>query len=121
VERGLPKAYDNRTQARQGCISPAFPGLAQPQKQNSCVYYRCLCSEKQEPGFSCYYVKPLPRSHCSTLFIAIYERPLKEEEEGLFAFRLVWGLLALVFALGHEAFCFLVWEVFRKEKIAKGE
>jgi hypothetical protein len=53
---------------------------------------------------------PLPKSCCSTLFTAVYKRPLKEEE-GLFAFGFYMRLLPLAFALD-----FLVWEAFGRKK-----
>jgi hypothetical protein len=45
----------------------------------------------------------LPENHCSTLLTTGYKRPDEEELE-TFAFCL-WLFWALVFALGHEAFC----------------
>jgi apolipoprotein N-acyltransferase len=76
----------------------------------------CLHSEKQECRFLLLqFHAPSPR-RCSTLFTAVYKRPLKEEE-GLFAFGLRFGFWLwlwfgafsfwlLAFALEHGAFCF---------------
>jgi hypothetical protein len=73
-------------------------------------------------GFSCYNVTPLPKSLCSTLFVCIYKRPLKEGWE-LFVFCL--GLFGLGF-LGALAlfFCFGLFSVrsfWKGKELLKGK
>jgi hypothetical protein len=109
-----------RTGHKQGKMwLTCFSEIGIPLEAEQLFLLNCLCSEKQEAGFSCYNVMPLPRASappCLPLFI---KGPLKGGL-GTFAFCL-WlfaleGFLGFGLWLGTFALGFLVWEVFGREK-----
>jgi hypothetical protein len=105
VESRLWKAYENCRQARQDAAHLLFQDWHRPGSRTA-ISPKCLHSEKQEFRFLLL-LCPSPRA-AAPLCLPLFTRKKR-------------GFLPLAFALGCEAFAFLVWEALEGKRIAKGK
>jgi hypothetical protein len=79
-----------RTGHKQGELQlPCFSEIGTAREAEQLFLLSCLCSEKQNTGFSCYNATPLPHSLCSILNAAVYKRT-PEGGRGAFCFGEFW-------------------------------